>query len=82
MSKRLQVVLDDEEMAAVREVARRQGLTVSGWVRQALRRGRSSASVADPAQKLAAVRAGARHCFPTADIDQMLAEIERGYADR
>jgi hypothetical protein len=27
------------------------------------------------------VRAAARHSFPTADIDQMLAEIESGYLD-
>jgi hypothetical protein len=29
--------------------------------------------------KLAAVSRAAEHSFPTADIDQMLAEIERGY---
>jgi len=26
-----------------------------------------------------AVRAASRHAFPTGDVDQMLAEIERGY---
>lgn len=31
--------------------------------------------------RLRAVRAAARHAFPTADIDQMLSEIERGYGD-
>jgi hypothetical protein len=25
------------------------------------------------------VRAAARHSFPTADVDQMMAEIEQGY---
>ena len=30
--------------------------------------------------RLAAVRAAARNAFPTADIADMLAEIERGYA--
>ena len=30
-------------------------------------------------RKLDAVRAAARHEFPTADVDAMLAEIERGY---
>jgi hypothetical protein len=29
--------------------------------------------------KLAAIRAGAKHNYPTADIDQMLAEIDSGY---
>jgi hypothetical protein len=27
------------------------------------------------------VRAAARHSFPTRDIDQVLAEIERGYLE-
>jgi hypothetical protein len=31
-------------------------------------------------KKLEVVRAAARHAFPTADIDQMLGEIEHGYA--
>jgi len=29
--------------------------------------------------KLVALREAVRHSFPTADIDQMLAEIEQGY---
>ena len=32
-----------------------------------------------PDRKISVVRAAARHDFPTADIDRMLAEIERGY---
>lgn len=82
MSKRLQVVLDEEELAAIREDARRHGMTVSEWVRQALRSTRSQSSSREPGRKLAAVRAAERHTFPTADIDQMLAEIERGYSAR
>lgn len=31
-----------------------------------------------PAEKLAIIRAAARHSFPVADIDPMLAEIARG----
>lgn len=81
MSKRLQVILDDEELQALREDARRHGMTVSEWVRQALRTVRRASSVQEPARKLAAVRAATRHSFPTADIDQMLEETERGYRD-
>ena len=80
MSKRLQVVLDDKELAAIRKDARRHGMTVSEWVRQALRTARNQSSSQEPARKLAAIRAAERHSFPTADIDQMLAEIERGYS--
>ena len=82
MSKRLQVLLEEAEMADVRRAARRQRLTTAEWVRQALRAARRAAPEGDPKRKLAVVRASARHGFPTADIGQMLAEIERGYQHR
>jgi hypothetical protein len=79
MSKRLQVLLDEAELAEIRRVARRQKLTTAAWVRQALRTARRDEPRSDPGKKLAVVRAAARHRFPTADIDRMLGEIERGY---
>jgi hypothetical protein len=79
MSTRLQVILEDEEIAEIRRVARRHRMTVAEWVRQALRRARRDEPATDPRRKLAAIRAASRHAFPTADIDQMLAEVERGY---
>jgi hypothetical protein len=79
MSKRLQVVLQEEELREIQEVARSQRLTVAEWVRQALRSARRDLAAGDPRRKLAAVRAAAAHAFPTAEIDQVLAEIERGY---
>lgn len=54
-------------------------MTVAEWVRQALRAARRREPTIDAAKKLEVIRAAARHTFPTADIDQMLAEIERGY---
>ncbi len=81
MSKRLQVILQDEEFERLRETAREHGVTVSEWVRRVLRRSRPERSAGDRARKLAAVRAAARHNFPTADIEQMNAEIERGYLE-
>lgn len=80
MSRRLQVVLTDEDLASIRDDARRHGVTVSEWVRRALRDARRSSSSGDAARKLAAIRAAARHTFPTADIGLMLDEIERGYS--
>ena len=80
MSKRLQVILDDAELADVRRAARRQRLSTAAWVRQALRAARRTEAGGDSGKKLAAVRAAARNAFPTADIGDMLAEIERGYA--
>ncbi|MFA5890599.1 MAG: antitoxin [Actinomycetota bacterium] len=80
MSIRLQVILDEVEMQAIREDAHRSGVTVSEWVRRSLRKSRRESASGDPARKLASVRAAARHNFAAADIDQMLSEIERGRA--
>jgi hypothetical protein len=79
MSKRLQVVLDDAEARDIRRLARRQQMTVSEWVRQALRLARRQEPETDQTKKLQVVRAAVRHSYPTADIDQMLTEIEHGY---
>lgn len=80
MSKRLQVLLDEDEFDALREAARRRRLTVSEWARQALRDARAREPQGSVDTKLAAVRTAVRHEGPTADIDAVLAEIERGYA--
>jgi hypothetical protein len=80
MSKRLQVLLDEAELRELRRVARAHHLTVAEWVRQALRAARRREPVGETGQKLAAIRRAASHSFPTADIDEMLADIERGYA--
>ena len=80
MSKRLQVILDDAELREIKKIARARHLSVAAWVREVLRSARGRAA-ADPADKLAAIRAAARHRFPTGDIDEVVAQIERGYAD-
>jgi hypothetical protein len=79
MSKRLQVLLPDQEMSDIRRLAKRERLTVGEWVRRVLREARSSRSVIEPETKLKSIRQAAKYSFPTADIDQMLNEIERGY---
>lgn len=79
MSKRLQVLLDEDELAEIQELARRRHQTTAAWVREALRLARDSASRPDMRQKLQAIREAAEHQHPTADMDQMLEEIERGY---
>jgi len=79
VSKRLQVLLADKEMEDVRRLAERERLTVGEWVRRTLREARANRPVAEPEAKLKAIRRAAKHSFPTAGIDQMLAEIERGY---
>jgi hypothetical protein len=79
MSGRLQILLDEEELAEIRAAARRSRMTTSEWARQALRAARRGEPQGDARKKLEVVRAAARHEFPTADIDQMLREIEQGY---
>ncbi len=79
MSKRLQVLLDDAEFRDLQKFARKQRMTVSQWVRYALRTMRRREPSADPGRKLAAVREAVHHSYPSGDIDDMLNDIERGY---
>ncbi len=81
MSQRLQVLLDEAEFAEIRRVARRHRMTVAEWVRQALRAARQDEPSVKPERKLAVVRGAARASYPTADLEVMLEEIERGYRD-
>jgi hypothetical protein len=80
MSKRLQVVLADAELQRFARAAERRGLTLSEWVRQALRSAERASALGDPDRKLRAIRSAARYAFPAPDIEQMLAEIECGYS--
>ena len=79
MSKRLQVLLPDEEMVDIQNLAMREHLTVGEYVRRTLREARANRPVIDAESKLKAVREAVKYSYPTADIDQMLKEIERGY---
>jgi hypothetical protein len=80
MTKRLQVLLEESELRDLQRVARAERVTVAEWVRQTLRAARRRAPGGDQSAKLRAVRAAARESFPAGDIDDMLSEIERGYA--
>jgi len=79
MSKRLQVILSDSEMKEIQTVAGQQHMTVSEWVRHALRAARRSRSTKDAAKKISVIRAAVRNEFPSGDIEQILDEIEQGY---
>jgi hypothetical protein len=79
MSKRLQVLLDEDELDEIQRVAAGRRMTVAEWVRQALREARSGISIVPVERKLLVVRDAAAHTYPTADMDQMGVEIERGY---
>ena len=78
MSKRLQVIMPDDEYRAVADIARRQGKPLSRIVRDSLRRTVAEEQQLAPEQRIAAVLRFARFAGPTGDIDQLLGEIERG----
>jgi len=79
MAKRLQVILQDPEYREIQRAADAQRLSIAAWVRQALAAARRREPVGNVGKKLDTVRAAVRHSFPTADINDMIAEIERGY---
>lgn len=76
------MLLPDPEMAEIRRLARRDRLPVGEWVRRALREVRARQPVHEPQAKLKAVRQAAGYSYPTADIEQMLREIEQGYSEQ
>lgn len=81
MGHRLHVRLGHDEIARVRAAAHRRGVTVSEYVRRALRDAHLREQRADSAARLASVRAAANLAFPTGDPDQIEREIAAGYLD-
>lgn len=75
MSNRLQVLISPELEARLAKAAQRGRLSKGAWVRRAIEislASEASTPGADSLARLAALDA------PTADIDRMLEEIERG----
>jgi hypothetical protein len=66
-------------MAAIQRLAKRERSTVGEWVRRVLQEARASRPVIETESKLRAVRHAVNYGFPTADMEQMLSESERGY---
>ena len=78
MSKRLQVVMEDEEIEGLRRTAEREGLTLSEWARRALRRAQLRQQGPTAKQKVEALERALKCGHPTGDIEQILASIETG----
>ena len=78
MARRLQVLMDESDLREIRRQAGQEHVSMAEWVRKVLRQAMRPAPAVAAANKLAAIRAATRHRFPTADIDEMLAEIGRG----
>ncbi|NJD26945.1 MAG: ribbon-helix-helix protein, CopG family [Chloroflexi bacterium] len=82
MTKRLQVLFDDDELAEIQRLARRQRKTTAEWVRDALRAARTRETYPDAEPKLRAVREALSYAYPAGDIEDLLGDIEHGYAGR
>jgi hypothetical protein len=80
MSKRLQVLLDEAEYEQIQDIAARKHMSVAEWVRQVLRDAKRMEPSKAKRIKLDALRNSLDFHFPTADIDQLLAEVESGYS--
>jgi hypothetical protein len=79
MSKRLQVILKDPEYREIQRIARSRRISIAEWVRQALDLARRREPASGVGKKLEVIRAAARHDYPSADMDRILAELESGY---
>jgi hypothetical protein len=79
MTKRLQVLLEDAEYAALQKAAAARGVTVAEWVRRALLAARRQESSGELDRKLDAIRTAVRHTGPSGQIERIVDEIERGY---
>jgi hypothetical protein len=77
----LQVVLDEAELEEIQSAAEREDMSLSEWVRKALREARGKAPARSKEEKLEAIRIASTHSFPAGSIEQMLQEIERGYPE-
>ena len=75
------MLFDDDELVEIQRLAKRERKTTATWVREQLRAARTAASYPDAEPKLRAIREATTYAYPVGDIAELLADIERGYAD-
>jgi hypothetical protein len=79
VSKRLQVLMEEEEYAQLRNAAQSVRLAVGEFVRRELRRSCAALDARPADAKLKVLRKALQNDFPSGDITQMNEEIEAGY---
>jgi hypothetical protein len=77
MSKRLQIVMPDEDFLALAGAAERRGKSISQLVRDSLRRTVADEIDVDPDARIAAILRFAQSSGPSADIEEILRDLER-----
>ena len=78
MSTRLQIIINDKELHSVKHASKQAHCSVSDWVRARIREGLERETPKSKETVLAAILKFAKYSGPTGDMDQILAEIERG----
>jgi hypothetical protein len=78
MSKRLQIVMPDDEYRAVARAAKIRKKPIAQLVRESLRKTLAEERERPVDERIAAVLRFARFSGPTGDIDEILADIEAG----
>jgi hypothetical protein len=66
------VILQDPEYREIQRIARSRGMSLAGWVQQALDFARRCEPVGSADKKLDVIRSAVRHDYPTSDIEGML----------
>ena len=79
MTKRLQVLLEDDELMEIRRAAKLRRQSIAEWVRAALRQARATDAGRPASEKLHVLDSSVSHDYPTGSIDEMLDQIEHGY---
>lgn len=80
MSRRLQVLLEDDELREIQALAKGRRQTTATFVREALRDARIAAQYPPADTRLRAIREAAEaYAYPVGELEEMLADIERGY---
>lgn len=73
-----QIVVDEAQLARFRAAADRAGTTLSECVQDARPKAARSTESGDVGTKLDEIEAASTYEFPAPDVDEMLAEIDRG----
>ncbi len=76
-AKRCQITLEDDEFADIERIAGRRNMTVEQWIEETVRLARSDYH-ARVRRIEKVIKETSQLNFPTADIEQMLQEIEAG----
>ncbi len=79
MSVRLQVLIDENELKEVRQLADQENLTVSAWVRRAIQNEKRERPGRVVRKKLQSIQSFSKYDFPVSDYSDMASEIESGY---